>query len=115
MPKAPEGPVFYVAEEAAFAPGIAAGWPAIIPAPHTKRGRLVKVGPELAKKFSKLMDKAEKIVECEDCGDRTQYRITCHHCKLKVCRWCWSHVHQCEPGHKRAECRDLKSKKRSGR
>ena len=33
--------VYYVTEERAFAPGVADGWPAGIPAPHTKNGRLV--------------------------------------------------------------------------
>lgn len=34
--------IYYVCQERAFAPGIADGWPDIIPAPHTKNGRLVK-------------------------------------------------------------------------
>ena len=40
--------VYYVAQERAFAPGIADGWPKVIPAPHTKNGRLVlrKVGTD---------------------------------------------------------------------
>lgn len=33
---------YYLTEERAFAPGIADGWPSVIPAPHTKHGRLVK-------------------------------------------------------------------------
>ena len=32
--------IYYIAEERAFAPGIAEGWPRFIPAPHTKNGRL---------------------------------------------------------------------------
>lgn len=37
-------PVFwYRTEERAFAPGIADGWPTIIPAPHTPHGRLIRV------------------------------------------------------------------------
>lgn len=36
------GGVYYVTQERAFAPGIADGWPAFIPAPHTKNGRLVR-------------------------------------------------------------------------
>ena len=34
--------IYYVTQERAFAPGIADGWPDVIPAPHTKNGRLVK-------------------------------------------------------------------------
>ena len=34
--------VYYVTQERAFAPGVADGWPAVIPAPHTKNGRLVR-------------------------------------------------------------------------
>ncbi len=34
--------IYYVTEERAFAPGIADGWPAVIPAPHSKNGRLVR-------------------------------------------------------------------------
>lgn len=39
---------YYVTEERAFAPGVADGWPKVIPAPHTKNGRLVrrKVGTD---------------------------------------------------------------------
>lgn len=33
---------YYLTEERAMAPGIADGWPDVIPAPHTKNGRLVK-------------------------------------------------------------------------
>lgn len=33
---------YYETQERAFAPGIADGWPEIIPAPHTKNGRLVR-------------------------------------------------------------------------
>lgn len=33
---------YYVTQERAFAPGIADGWPEVIPAPHTKNGRLVR-------------------------------------------------------------------------
>jgi hypothetical protein len=48
-------------------------------------------------------------IECEDCGDETapgERRKRCHHCSLMVCRWCWHHVHRCEPNHTAAECRD---------
>ena len=40
--------IYYVTQERAFAPGIADGWPKVIPAPHTKNGRLVqrKVGED---------------------------------------------------------------------
>ena len=34
--------IYYICQERAFAPGIADGWPEVIPAPHTKHGRLVK-------------------------------------------------------------------------
>lgn len=45
---------------------------------------------------------------CEDCEDDVNgRRIRCHHCKLLVCSWCWHHVHQCEPSHTRADCRNL--------
>ena len=33
---------YYLTQERAMAPGIADGWPDVIPAPHTKNGRLVK-------------------------------------------------------------------------
>lgn len=35
-------PYFYETQERAFAPGVADGWPEVIPAPHTKNGRLVR-------------------------------------------------------------------------
>lgn len=34
--------VYYLAEERAMAPGSSEGWPAVIPAPHSKNGRLVR-------------------------------------------------------------------------
>lgn len=34
--------VYYVTQERAMAPGIADGWPEVIPAPHSKNGRLVR-------------------------------------------------------------------------
>lgn len=34
--------IYYITQERAMAPGIAHGWPDMIPAPHTKNGRLVK-------------------------------------------------------------------------
>ena len=37
-----ENGVYYVAQEIAMAPGISDGWPEIIPAPHTRNGRLVR-------------------------------------------------------------------------
>jgi hypothetical protein len=55
---------------------------------------------------------------CEDehCGDETPYRrFRCWHCGLLVCGWCWNHIHRCEPGHKRSECRDLAHYRRYGR
>jgi hypothetical protein len=48
---------------------------------------------------------------CEDCGDECKRRITCCHCKLLVCPWCWNHVHCCGPSHTPAECRDRPAKK----
>lgn len=48
---------------------------------------------------------------CEDCGDKTEARerrTHCPHCGLKVCRWCWHHVHRCEPNHTKADCIDRK-------
>jgi len=46
--------------------------------------------------------------EDEDCEDESPRRVLCFHCGLYVCGWCWHHVHGCEPGHKKAECRDYK-------
>jgi hypothetical protein len=37
-----QGPVYYIAQERAFAPGIAGEWPEVIKAPHSKHGRLVR-------------------------------------------------------------------------
>lgn len=51
---------------------------------------------------------------CEDCGDSVRRRFRCFHCGLFVCRWCWHHVHQCEPGHRRDDCTDLRKYKRLG-
>lgn len=34
--------IYYVAQERAMAPGIAGEWPAVIPKPKNKNGRLVK-------------------------------------------------------------------------
>lgn len=34
--------LYYVAQEAAFAPGIAGEWPAVVKAPQSKHGRLVR-------------------------------------------------------------------------
>ena len=45
--------IFYVTEERAFAPGIAGGWPEIIPAPHTKNGRLRRLSPAECRKIMK--------------------------------------------------------------
>jgi hypothetical protein len=42
---------YYIAEEMAFAPGIADGWPRIIPAPHTKNGRLRRATEEEARRI----------------------------------------------------------------
>lgn len=44
---------------------------------------------------------------CEDCGEPQARRKRCHHCGWLVCRWCWHHVHRCEPSHTKKECRDL--------
>lgn len=52
---------------------------------------------------------------CEDCGDHSARRVQCWHCGLLVCRYCWHHKHQCEPSHRKAECRDLASYKRFGK
>jgi hypothetical protein len=46
--------------------------------------------------------------EDEDCGEESPRRFRCYHCGLFVCGWCWHHVHGCEPGHKKSECRDFK-------
>jgi hypothetical protein len=51
--------------------------------------------------------RARGNVQCEDCGDDCERRTRCVHCKLLVCRWCFHHVHSCEPNHSRAECRDI--------
>ena len=32
---------YYICQEMAFAPSIADGWPSVIPAPHSRSGRLV--------------------------------------------------------------------------
>ena len=34
--------IYYVTQERANAPDIAAGWPKVIPAKHTKNGRMVR-------------------------------------------------------------------------
>ena len=34
--------IYYITQERAMAPGIADGWPEVIPAPHTPHGRLVR-------------------------------------------------------------------------
>lgn len=34
--------IYHVAQERAFAPNIADGWPGVIDAPHTPHGRLVR-------------------------------------------------------------------------
>lgn len=59
----------------------------------------------------------EKVMpECEDknCGDEAQRRVLCYHCGLYVCPWCFHHVHGCEPGHRRVECRSLKAFRQHG-
>jgi hypothetical protein len=43
--------------------------------------------------------------DCQDCGDKTKRRKRCQHCDLLVCGWCWHHVHTCQLGHTRAQCR----------
>ena len=48
------------------------------------------------------------MTECESCEDDCKRRITCFHCGEKVCPHCWHHIHSCEPGHKRSECRDYR-------
>lgn len=103
-------PVFYVAEERAMAPGIAGEWPKVLPC-HSKAGRLVKLDPRLCRIMDKAMDRFYEEHGCGDCGDLVKRRRLCHHCQLMVCNHCWHHVHRCEPGHKKSECRDLPRKK----
>lgn len=47
--------IYYVTQERAFAPGIAAGWPEVIPAPHTQNGRLVRCSPQECKAIDKAL------------------------------------------------------------
>ena len=56
------------------------------------------------------------MVVCEDknCEEDCLKRIVCFHCGLKVCPWCWHHIHRCEPGHGKAECKDYKAYKKHG-
>lgn len=54
------------------------------------------------------------MTECEDCGEKVRRRIRCFHCGLLVCSWCWGHVHRCEPGHKKENCRSYKYYKKYG-
>lgn len=56
------------------------------------------------------------MAECEDkdCGDESCRRVRCYHCGLLVCGWCWHHVHGCEPGHKRVDCKSLKAYNKFG-
>lgn len=51
---------------------------------------------------------------CEDCGGHERRRVLCFHCGMYVCRWCWNHKHQCQPGHSKQECRDWARYKRLG-
>lgn len=30
---------------------------------------------------------------CQDCGDDAVHRVTCPKCEVKVCPFCWSHIH----------------------
>lgn len=107
-----KGPIFYEAQERAMAPGVAGDWPKVIKAPQSKHGRLIKLGPALSKAIAKLIDDYHDKFGCGDCGDLVKRRRLCPHCQLMVCGHCWHHVHRCEPGHKKSECRDLPKKKR---
>ena len=53
--------------------------------------------------------------EDEDCGDEVKRRVLCFHCGIRVCGWCWKGIHRCEPGHQRADCRDLRAYRRYGK
>lgn len=56
------------------------------------------------------------MVQCEDkkCEEEVRRRVLCYHCGLYVCRWCWHHVHGCEPGHRKEDCRSLKAYRQQG-
>lgn len=61
---------WYRCQERAMAPGIADGWPKIIPAPHTPNGRLVRVEGDPDKEITQLRahlaaQLAESRAECE--------------------------------------------------
>lgn len=47
--------IFYITQERAFAPGIADGWPEVIPAPHTPNGRLVRLSPKECREIMALV------------------------------------------------------------
>ena len=57
-----------------------------------------------------MRNSLHRCTTCEDCGEETTgvRRIRCCHCHQLVCGYCWHHIHRCEPGHERKDCRDLK-------
>ena len=66
---------YYIAQEIAMAPGIADGWPDVIPAPHTSNGRLVKKEgnpSEILSENKKLRETLEwyekKVSDCNRYG-----------------------------------------------
>jgi len=48
--------IFYETQERAFAPGVADGWPEIIPAPHTKNGRLKRLSAYQCRKIMEILE-----------------------------------------------------------
>lgn len=66
--------------------------------------------------ISRVLEAMAGKHNCEDCGERViGRRKLCWHCGKYVCGWCWGHVHQCEPGHSKKECRDFQRYKRHGK
>ena len=61
---------WYQCQERAMAPGVADGWPKVIPAPHTPNGRLIRCeGPspdELRRRFDQLREVVEKLPKTKD-------------------------------------------------
>ncbi len=53
-----------------------------------------------------VTSRGKKMTMCEDsnCDSECVRRTQCIHCGLFVCRWCWHHVHRCEPGHSPLDC-----------
>lgn len=43
------------------------------------------------------------MTKCEDCSDECKRRKKCPACELKVCIWCWHHVHQLDTLKKEAK------------